>query len=94
MYNTNTPGEPPPLAPNRMSAYVFNPSAHLGAGADWQPVAGLIQPGQWYHIVGEYNDPNLTPYWLHQTPPAFRRYQYLGERSEVGARQLMRLRVA
>jgi hypothetical protein len=62
MYNTNTPGEPPPPRSNRMSAYVFNPSAHLGAGADWQPVSGLIQPGQWYHIVGEYTtDPNLTP---------------------------------
>jgi hypothetical protein len=61
MYNTNTPGENPPR-PNRMSAYVFNPTAHFGAGADWQPVAGLIQPGQWYHIVGEYTtDPNLTP---------------------------------
>ena len=39
---------------NRMSAYVFNPSAGLGSAADWQPVCGLIQAGRWYHIVGEY----------------------------------------
>jgi hypothetical protein len=39
---------------NRMSAYVFNPSAGLGSAADWQPVCGLIQAGSWYHIVGEY----------------------------------------
>jgi len=40
--------------PNRISAYVFNPSAGLGSAADWQPVANLIQQGQWYHVVGEY----------------------------------------
>ena len=39
---------------NRMSAYVFNPTAGLGSAADWQPVRGLIQAGRWYHIVGEY----------------------------------------
>ena len=39
---------------NRMSAYVFNPTAGLGSAADWQPVCGLIQAGRWYHIVGEY----------------------------------------
>ena len=39
---------------NRMSAYVFNPSAGLGSAADWQPTCGLIQAGSWYHIVGEY----------------------------------------
>jgi hypothetical protein len=39
---------------NRLSAYVFNPSAGLGSAADWQPVCGLIQPGTWYHVVGEY----------------------------------------
>ena len=59
MYNTTTGSED---RPNRMSAYIFNPSAGEGAAADWQPVAGLIQAGQWYHIVGEYTtDPNLTP---------------------------------
>ncbi|MGC2698163.1 MAG: LamG-like jellyroll fold domain-containing protein [Candidatus Angelobacter sp.] len=62
MYNTNTPGEPPPPRSNRMSAYVFNPSAMTGSGADWQPVSGLIQAGQWLHIVGEYTtDPSKTP---------------------------------
>jgi len=39
---------------NRMSAYVFNPTAGLGSAADWQPTCGLIQAGTWYHIVGEY----------------------------------------
>ena len=39
---------------NRLSAYVFNPSAGLGSGADWQPECGLFQPGQWHHVVGEY----------------------------------------
>jgi hypothetical protein len=39
---------------NRFSAYVFNPGAGLGSGADWQPTCGLIQAGQWYHVVGEY----------------------------------------
>jgi hypothetical protein len=39
---------------NRFSAYVFNPSAGLGSGADWQPACGLIQAGQWYHVVGQY----------------------------------------
>jgi hypothetical protein len=53
MYNTNTPGESP-ARPNRMSAYVFNPGAGKGSGADWQPVPGLIQAGEWLHIVGEY----------------------------------------
>ena len=40
--------------PSRLSAYVFNPSAGLGSGADWQPAAGVIQAGHWYHVVGEY----------------------------------------
>lgn len=39
---------------NRLSAYVFNPSAGLGSGADWQPNCGLLQAGQWLHVVGEY----------------------------------------
>jgi len=39
---------------NRFSAYVFNPTADLGSGAFWQPTCGLIQAGQWYHVVGEY----------------------------------------
>jgi hypothetical protein len=51
MYNTTTAEG----RPNRMSAYVFNPSAGLGSGADWQPAStGIIQAGQWIHIVGEY----------------------------------------
>ena len=37
-----------------MSAYVFNPTAGLGSGADWQPTCGLIVAARWYHVVGEY----------------------------------------
>lgn len=43
-----------PNRPNRLSAYVFNPQANLGSGADWQPAAGVIQAGAWLHVVGEY----------------------------------------
>jgi hypothetical protein len=39
---------------NRFSAYVFNPSAGLGSGADFQPTCGLIKASQWYYVVGEY----------------------------------------
>jgi hypothetical protein len=39
---------------NRLSAYVFNPGANLGSGADWQPTCGLFQAMQWLHVVGEY----------------------------------------
>jgi len=39
---------------NRLSAYVFNQTAGLGSGADWQPVCGLIHAGEWLHVVGEY----------------------------------------
>lgn len=52
MYNANPPNQPD--RSSRMSAYIFNPSAGLGSGADWQPGASVIQAGQWLHIVGEY----------------------------------------
>lgn len=39
---------------NRISAYAFNSSAGLGVGAGWQPVCGLLRPGQWLYVVGEY----------------------------------------
>jgi len=39
---------------NRISAYVFNPSAGLGSAADWQPVSGLFEADQWIYVVGEY----------------------------------------
>lgn len=62
MYNTSTPGEPSDPRPNRMSAYILNINAGKGAAGDWQPDSGVIQVGQWYHIVGEYTtDPSLTP---------------------------------
>jgi hypothetical protein len=62
MYN-NVPNTQPDRC-NRMSAYVFNPSAGEGSAADWQPVCGLIQAGQWLHIVGEYtllSQPSTCP---------------------------------
>ena len=40
--------------PDRLSAYVFNPSAGLGSAADWQPAAGVIAAGRWVQVVGEY----------------------------------------
>jgi len=52
MYDTTT--QEVPNRPNRFSAYVFNPTAKLGSGADWQPGAGVIMAGSWYHVVGEY----------------------------------------
>lgn len=61
IYNTNTPGEKT-ARPNRISAYIFNPNAGFGAAADWQPASGVIQAGQWLHVVGEYTtDPSMTP---------------------------------
>lgn len=39
---------------DRISAYVFNPTAELGSAADWQPASGLIKAGQWIYVVGEY----------------------------------------
>ena len=50
MYTTTNPDS----RPNRMSAYVFNPAAGLGSGADWQPANNLIMPSSWYYVVGEY----------------------------------------
>lgn len=52
MYDTTT--KETPNRPNRISAYVFNPSAGLGSAADWQPAGGVIQTAQWHHVVGEY----------------------------------------
>lgn len=53
MYATTTPNDNP-ARPNRMSAYVFNPTAGLGSAADWQPASGVVVAGAWIHIVGEY----------------------------------------
>lgn len=45
---------------DRISAYVFNPTAGFGSAADWQPSLGQIQAGQWIQVVGEYTTQN-TP---------------------------------
>lgn len=50
LYSTTNPQ----MRCNRLSAYIFNPTAGLGSGADFQPTCGLIQAGQWFHVVGEY----------------------------------------
>lgn len=50
MYNTDNSQD----RCNRLSAYVFNPSAGLGSGADFQPTCGLFQANTWLHVVGEY----------------------------------------
>lgn len=39
---------------DRISAYVFNPGAGLGSGADWQPRCGMLRGWQWLYVVGEY----------------------------------------
>lgn len=39
---------------NRLSAYAYNPSGGLGSGAYWQAACGFFKPGQWIHVVGEY----------------------------------------
>jgi len=52
MYSARTHENP--NRPNRVSAYVYNPPAGLGSGANWQPAAGLLLPGEWLHVVGEY----------------------------------------
>lgn len=50
MYSTITPEK----RCNRLSAYVFNSSAGLGSGADWQPDCGLFQAGHWLYVVAAY----------------------------------------
>ncbi len=54
--------------PNRISAYVFNPSAGLGSAADWQPVSGLFSTGDWVYVVAEY-DTTQTPSGCSSTYP-------------------------
>ena len=39
---------------DRFSAYVFDPNAGSGAGADWQPDGGLLRECEWHYVVGEY----------------------------------------
>ncbi len=56
MYNSSTAQG----RPNRLSAYVFNPSAGLGSAADWQPATNVISAGKWLHVVAEY-DTTTTP---------------------------------
>jgi len=62
---TPTPPDTPKTRCNRLSAYVFNPSAGQGAAADWQeptPACSMLQAGEWLHVVGEYTtDPTKTP---------------------------------
>ena len=50
LYNTTNPQD----RCNRLSAYAYNSTAGLGSGAFWQPVCGLLEPGQWLHVVAEY----------------------------------------
>jgi hypothetical protein len=52
MYDLTT--KETPNRPDRISAYVFNPTAGLGSAADWQPATGVVTASQWLHVVGEY----------------------------------------
>lgn len=56
MYNASSQAN----RPSRMSAYVFNSSAGLGSGADWQPATSIISAGKWLHVVAQY-DLTTTP---------------------------------
>ncbi|HEX8946629.1 MAG TPA: LamG-like jellyroll fold domain-containing protein [Candidatus Paceibacterota bacterium] len=56
LYSTVTPED----RPNRFSAYVFNSSAGLGSGADWQPASSVFSAGDWVYVVAEY-DLTQTP---------------------------------
>jgi hypothetical protein len=56
IYGSNTSED----RPNRLSAYVFNPTAGLGSAADWQPQSGWFHVGHWVHVVAEYDTKN-TP---------------------------------
>jgi Putative Ig domain/Concanavalin A-like lectin/glucanases superfamily len=78
---------------NRLSAYVFNPSAGLGSAADWQPNCGLIQAGQWLHVVGEYQTwttpsqcdpkfPGTINIWVNGIEQDFARHEPTGCMSE------------
>jgi hypothetical protein len=53
---------------NRLSAYVFNPTAGEGSGADWQPDCGSLKAGQWFYVVGEYQT-GTTPTGCDPTYP-------------------------
>jgi hypothetical protein len=56
LYNQNT------TRPSRLSAYAFNNTCGLGSGAYWQPAdTTVIQPGRWYHVVGEYQTLTTPP---------------------------------
>src|SRR5437763_742491 len=58
LYNTTTSQR----RCNRLSGYAFNPNGGEGVGADWQPVCGLVQAGEWLHVVVEYRtNPTKTP---------------------------------
>jgi len=59
MYSLRTTEKP--NRPNRLSAYAFNPTAGLGSGADWQPATGVVQAGEWLHVVGEYSTQTAPP---------------------------------
>jgi hypothetical protein len=59
LYDANT--KVVPNRCNRFSAYVFNPTAGLGSGADWQPACGTVVAGQWYHVVAEYTTRSQPP---------------------------------
>jgi len=61
-----------------LSAYVFNPTAGEGSGADWQPVCNTLEAGQWLYVVGEYQtlttssscdpaDPGTINIWVNGT---------------------------
>jgi hypothetical protein len=79
MYSDSTPEG----RGDRLSGYVFNPSAGLGSAADWQPDPGIIKAGQWLHVVVEYQTkttpaecnaryPGTITIWVNGVPQSFK----------------------
>ncbi len=46
---------------SRLAAYVFNPDAGVGSGADWQPLCGMLTAHRWLYVVGEYQSLQTPP---------------------------------
>lgn len=53
---------------SRIAAYVFNPEAGLGSGADWQPRCGMLMARRWLYVVGEYQTLQTPPHCRNSSP--------------------------
>ncbi len=82
---------------NRLSAYVFNPSAGYGSGAFFQPQCNTLAAGQWLYVVGEYQtqttpsscsaaNPGTISIWVNGVPWDAGEHYPTGCMSEYGVR--------